>query len=60
MMPTRRLFPLLLAAALPAAAYADPAVDLPALIECRQATLLKGHNCHPSIEEAGIADQRAT
>ncbi|WP_282278366.1 hypothetical protein [Stenotrophomonas sp. PS02297] len=26
----------------------------------RQATLLKGHNCHPSIEEAGIADQRAT
>ncbi len=36
MMPTRRLFPLLLAAALPAAAYADPAVDLPALIECRQ------------------------
>lgn len=36
MMPTRRLFPLLLAAALPAAAYADPTVDLPALIECRQ------------------------
>lgn len=35
-MPTRRLFPLLLAVALPAAAYADPAVDLPALIECRQ------------------------
>ncbi|MQP76937.1 hypothetical protein CQ393_13690 [Stenotrophomonas sp. MYb238] len=35
-MPTKRLFPLLFAALSPAAAFADPAVDLPALIECRQ------------------------
>lgn len=34
--PTIRLFPLLLAATLPTAALADPAIDLPALIECRQ------------------------
>ena len=31
-----RMYPLLLAAALPATALADPAIDLPALIECRQ------------------------
>ncbi|HBN53025.1 MAG TPA: hypothetical protein DD456_02980 [Stenotrophomonas sp.] len=35
-MPTKRLFPLLFAALSPAAALADPAIDLPALIECRQ------------------------
>ena len=35
-MPTIRPIPLLLAAALPATALADPAIDLPALIECRQ------------------------
>ncbi len=35
-MPMKRLLPLLLAALSPAFASADPAIDLPALIECRQ------------------------
>ncbi len=36
LVPTIRPLPLLLAAALPATASAAPAIDLPALIECRQ------------------------
>lgn len=39
---------------------ADAAPEQSVLQLVRQATLLLGNNCHSSMEEAGIADQRAT